>query len=61
MNICRGGNGERPHDEIVHDEACCPLCIMRETMACEIAELEEKIEVLKADIMSLGESLDDRN
>ncbi len=57
MNICRGGKGEKPHSPVVYDDdfgKCCPFCIMRENMACQIAELKERIEELNAEIKKLS-------
>lgn len=53
MDICRGGHGEQSHSPISYDDdfgKSCPLCIIREKMAQEIADLKEKIEELRDEI-----------
>ena len=55
MKLCEGGRGTKSHEQIIYDEANCPMCMMMEDHAGNVADLNENIDALKEVIYSLKE------
>ena len=44
MKLCEGGRGTESHEQIIYDEANCPMCMMMKDHAGEVADLKDTIE-----------------
>ena len=47
MKLCEGGRGTKSHEQIIYDEANCPMCMMMEDHAGNVADLNENIDALR--------------